>query len=267
MKIFRFKMYKTSLFITLTMIMASLIIIPDAVGQNPFIRDQYTADPTARVFNGKVYVYPSHDILATPGKGRVGWFAMEDYHVFSSDNLTDWKDHGIIVKQTTVPWAKPDAYSMWAPDCIFRNGKYYFYFPTMPKDTTTNSRGFNIGVAVGDMPEGPFVPLPESIRKVRGIDPNVLIDKNGQAYLYWSAGNIFGAPLKDNMTELASDPVILKAFPEKGLKEGPFVFERNGIYYMTYPHVENKIERLEYAIGDNPMGPFKFTGVIMDESP
>ena len=69
------------------------------------------------------------------------------------------------------------------------------------------------------------------------------------------------------MTGLASEPVVIENLPEKGLKEGPFVFERNGIYYFTYPHVENNTERLEYATGDNPMGPFKVEGVIMDESP
>jgi hypothetical protein len=234
--------------------------------QNPLIRNQFSADPSARVFGDRVYVYPSHDILATAGHGRVGWFCMEDYHVFSSANLTDWTDHGVIVQQNNVPWVKPDSYSMWAPDCIYRNGKYYFYFPTTPKDTSY-ARGFTIGVAMADKPEGPFVPQPTPILKVRGIDPNVFIDKDGQAYLYWSQGNIYGAKLKDNMVELASDPVVLQDLPGKGLKEGPYVFERNGIYYMTYPHVENKIERLEYAIGDNPLGPFKITGVIMDESP
>jgi hypothetical protein len=155
---------------------------------------------------------------------------------------------------------------MWAPDCIYRNGKYYFYFPTTPKDTTI-SRGFTIGVAVADQPEGPYVPEPFPIKNVRGIDPNVFIDKDGQAYLYWSAGDIFGAKLKSNMLELASEPVVLSKLPEKGLKEGPYMIERNGTYYLTYPHVENKIERLEYATGTSPLGPFTFAGVIMDESP
>lgn len=234
--------------------------------QNPFITDQYTADPSARVFGDRVYVYPSHDIPPAPGKGRANWFVMEDYHVFSSANLTDWTDHGMIVTQNEVPWVKPDSYSMWAPDCIYRNGKYYFYFPSTSKDTT-KVRGFTIGVAVADKPTGPFVPQPEPIKNVKGIDPNVFIDKDGQAYLYWSQGNIYGAKLKEDMLELASEPVTLGELPSKGLKEGPYVFERNGIYYMTYPHVENKIERLEYAIGNNPLGPFKFAGVIMDESP
>ena len=235
--------------------------------QNPIIRTQFSADPSARVFGDKVYLFPSHDILATEGKGRVGWFCMEDYHVFSSSNLADWTDHGVIVQQNQVPWVRPNSYSMWAPDCIERNGKYYFYFPTSPSDTATYGRGFAIGVAIAEKPEGPYVPQPTPIKGVHGIDPNVFIDKDGQAYLYWSAGNIYTAKLKENMIELASNPVILKDLPTKGLKEGPYLFERKGIYYLTFPHVENKIERLEYSTSDNPLGPFKMTGVIMDESP
>lgn len=231
--------------------------------QNPIVRDQFTADPTVRVFGDKIYLYPSHDIPAPAEYPRKDWFCMADYHVFSSDNLTHWKDHGVIVSQANVPWGNPKAYSMWAPDCISRNGRYYFYFPAAPD--STYGRGFAIGVAVADNPEGPYVPQPMPIAKVRGIDPNVFIDKDGQAYLYWSGGNIYAAKLKENMLELDSEPVILKDLPSKGLKEGPFVFERNGIYYLTFPHVENKTERLEYAIGDNPLGPFKMTGVIMDE--
>ena len=215
--------------------------------QNPLITDQFTADPSARVFGDRIYIYPSHDIPPAPGKGRANWFVMEDSHVFSSDNLTDWTDHGMIVHQNKVPWVKPESYSMWAPDCIYRNGKYYFYFPSTPADTTINGRGFTVGVAIADKPTGPFILQANPIKNVKGIDPNVFIDRDGQAYLYWSQGHIYGAKLKENMLELASEPVILQELPTKGLKEGPYVFERNGIYYMTYPHVENKIERLEYA--------------------
>lgn len=257
---------KFSIRFNLLLIFFMLMLINIANGQNPIIRNQFSADPSARVFGNRVYVYPSHDILATEGKGRLKWFCMEDYHVFSSDNLTDWTDHGVVVTQNNIPWVKPDSYSMWAPDCIERNGKYYFYFPTSPKDTATFGRGFTIGVATADKPEGPYTPAVTPIKGVRGIDPNVFIDKDGQAYLYWSAGNIYGAKLKANMLELDSKVDTLGALPTKGLKEGPYMFERNGIYYLTYPHVENKIERLEYAIGNNPLGPFKVTGVIMDES-
>jgi hypothetical protein len=212
-----------------------------------------------------VYLYPSHDILATEGRGRAGWFCMEDYHVFSSDNLSDWTDHGVIVSQATVPWVHPTSYALWAPDCISRNGKYYFYFPAPAKDATFG-RGFSIGVAVADKPSGPFVPLPEPMKNVHGIDPCAFIDKDGQAYLYWAARNIYVAKLKENMLELATAPKVIEGLPDKGLKEGPSVFERNGIYYLTYPHVQDTTERLEYAVGDNPMGPFKVTGVMMDET-
>lgn len=226
----------------------------------------YSADPSARVFGDSVFVYPSHDILATTGHGRMGWFCMEDYHVFASSNLTDWKDDGMVVSQTSVAWTKPDGYSMWAPDCIARNGKFYFYFPAAPKDTTMG-KGFRIGVAVADKPCGPFVPRPTPIDSVHGIDPNVFIDDDGQAYLYWALGNIYAAKLKPNMLELDGEIKALGVLPGKGLKEGPYLFKRNDIYYLTYPHVANKTEQLEYAMSDQPFGPFKVTGVIMDESP
>jgi hypothetical protein len=247
--------------------MIMLLIGVHSIAQNPLIRDQFTADPSARVFGDRVYVFPSHDIIATEGKGRKDWFCMEDYHVFSSANLTDWTDHGIIVQQNIVEWVKPDSYSMWAPDCIERNGKYYFYFPSIPKDTVNYKKGFTVGVAIADKPEGPYKTEPNPIKGVSGIDPNVFIDKDEQAYLYWSGGNIFVAKLKPNMTELDSEAKIIENLPAKGLKEGPYMFERKGIYYLTYPRVEKKIERLEYATADNPVGPFKVTGVIMDESP
>lgn len=253
----------------LFMLLALGLGVNSLTAQNPIVRDQFTADPTARVFNGKVYVFPSHDIKAPEGKNlRKDWFCMADYHVFSSENLTDWNDHGMIVSQNSVPWVDSTTYSMWAPDCVERNGKYYFYFPANKNAAGPNGRkGFGIGVAVADKPEGPYIPQAEPIKGVNGIDPNVLIDKDGQAYLYWSMGGIFVAKLKENMLEIDSEPIVIPNLPDKGLKEGPFVFERNGIYYLTFPHVETKIERLEYAIGDNPMGPFKMTGVVMDESP
>lgn len=97
-------------------------------GQNPVIRDQFTADPTARVFDGRLYLYPSHDIPSPIEKLRE-WFCMADYHVFSSDNLTDWTDHGVILSQERVPWVDSTSYSMWAPDCVRKDGNYYFYFP------------------------------------------------------------------------------------------------------------------------------------------
>lgn len=237
--------------------------------QNPIIRNQFTADPTARVFNGKIYLYPSHDIPAPEGQ-RQDWFCMEDYHVFSSENLTDWTDHGMIVMQNKVPWGKPDGYSMWAPDCVYKNGKYYFYFPNAPK----SGRGFAIGVATAEHPEGPFTCEPTAIKGVFGIDPCVLIDDDGQAYLYWSGMGIRGTKLKDNMTEIADttasnapqSATVMQGLPD-GFKEGPFVFKRDNYYYLTFPWVrkENGTETLAYAMSKNTLGPWDFKGIIMAE--
>jgi len=247
-----------------------------AMAQNPIIRDQFTADPTARVFNNKVYLYPSHDIMPPAGQ-RQDWFCMEDYHVFSSENLTDWTDHGMIVTQNKVPWVRPDSYSMWAPDCVEKNGKYYFYFPSAPK----SGRGFAVGVAIADRPEGPFIPEPEPINGINGIDPCVLQASDGNAYIFWGNGRC--AKLKPNMKELADDNPketvkwgdreiemvgvnCLKDLPNRQA-EGPFAFEYNGNYYLTYPYVREKTEVLGYAMSKNPMGPYEYKGLIMAEQP
>ncbi len=256
--------------------------------QNPVITGQYTADPTARVFCGKMYLYPSHDIVPPEGQ-RQDWFSMADYHVFSSENLTDWTDHGVIVSQQTVPWGNPEGYSMWAPDCVYKNGKYYFYFPDAPK----SGRGFAVGVATADSPEGPFTCEPEPIKGISGIDPCVLIDDDGSAYIYWQGMGLRGAKLKDNMKELDGEltPVSLPAnvqvpanaprmmvggqpmegLPE-GFKEGPFAFRRGQWYYLTFPWVRgdtsngaNPTETLAYAMSKNPLGPWDFKGIIMAE--
>lgn len=236
--------------------LGGLFFINHACAVNPLIMDQFTADPTARVFEGRVYVYPSHDIPASPGRGRSNWFVMEDYHVFSSENLTDWTDHGVLFNQTNVPWLTRMSFDMWAPDCMFKNGKYYFYFPT----------GGHIGVAIADKPYGPFKPEAKPIQGANGIDPGLLMDKDGSAYMFWARGRISVAKLKDNMVELDSPPQEVANLPERGLIEGPFAFERNGIYYLTYPHVQTTIERLEYATSTNPMGPYRQAGVLLDEA-
>jgi hypothetical protein len=254
------KFYKTAALGILT------FLVNTAFGQNPIIMNQFTADPAARVFGDRVYLYPSHDILAREGKGRVGWFCMEDYHVFSSASLTNWVDHGVILGQKDVKWADSTTYSMWAPDCIYKNKRFYFFFPAIAKDTSYG-RGFSIGVSVSEKPAGPFINQKGPIRNVHGIDPCIFIDKDGQVYLYYALGKIYVAKLKDNMQELASKPEVIEGLPDKGLIEGPFMFERNGIYYLTYPHVSNTIERLEYAIADSPVGPFQYKGILMDESP
>ena len=240
----------------------ALGLAPALDAQNPIIRDQFTADPTARVFEGKVYLYPSHDIIS-PVEPERKWFSMADYHVFSSEDLVNWTDHGMILSQENVPCGNPEGYSMWAPDCVYKNGKYYFYFPNAPKE----GRGFAIGVAVADKPYGPFTPEQKPIEGVGGIDPCVLIASDGTAYLYWSGMGLRGAKLADNMLELDGESVRLDENLPAGFKEGPFIFERNGKFYLTYPWVQDRTETLAYAMSDKPLGPYEFKGIIMAQSP
>ena len=251
--------------------LAALLLSAGLSAQNPVIRGQFTADPTARVFDGKVWLFASHDIIS-PVEPERKWFCMEDYHAFSSEDLVHWTDHGVILDQKDVPWGNPAGYSMWAPDCVERDGKYYFFFPNAPRE----GRGFAIGMASADRPEGPYRPEENAIRGVFGIDPCVLLSSDGNAYLYWSGMGFQGAKLKDDMTGLDGPAVRLDggagfrerhALPGPGLKEGPFVFEREGKFYLTYPWVQDRTESLVYAMSDNPLGPFEYKGKIMEKSP
>ena len=269
-----------------TLGLGGLLFAGSAFATNPIIMDQFGADPTARVFEGKIYLYPSHDIPVPPGSGaRQAWFCMEDYHVFSSENLTDWTDHGIICNQTNVPWLNRKGYDMWAPDCVFKNGTYYFYFPV----------GGRIGVATSDKPYGPWKVLDQPVTGASGIDPCVLQDDDGSAYLF--TGGISVAKLKDNMIALDVPPpptnVVANTntppgrggrggfggrgsmqrivnLPSPGLIEGSFAFKRNGTYYLTYPHAVtingHEAERLEYSTSTNAMGPYTWAGIITDQN-
>ncbi len=270
----------------------SMMVSIAALAQNPVIKGIYSADPTARVFNGKLYVYPSHDIIS-PVEPERKWFCMADYHVYSTTDLCTYQDLGVILDQKDVPWGNPESYSMWAPDCIEKDGKYYFFFPANVKD----GRGFGVGVAVADKPEGPFVAREKNIEGISGIDPCVIKGYDGKYYIYWGGGGLMCAQIKDDFSGL-DDSVpsqevkfgdrtftrvgvdVAAGLPE-GFKEGPFAFTRNGKYYLTYPWVrgkagdpgpdgkplDNHTETLAYAMSDSPYGPFEFKGLIMKESP
>ena len=254
---------------------AALLLSCGLFAQNPIIKGLYSADPTARVFNGKVYLFPSHDIIS-PVEPERKWFSMEDYHVFSSEDLVNWTDHGVILDQKNVPWGNPEGYSMWAPDCVEKDGKYYFYFPNASKV----GRGFAVGVAIADRPEGPYVPEPEPIEGINGIDPCVLQASDGNAYIFWGNGRC--AKLDPSMKKLADDNPkttmkwgnrememvgvnCLQGLPSRQA-EGPFAFEKDGNFYLTYPYVKENTEVLAYAMSKNPMGPYEYKGIIMERS-
>ena len=236
-------------------------------GTNPVITGAFSADPSAHVFNGRLYLYPSHDIPTVKYQGEQPWFCMSDYHVYSTDDLTHWTDHGNIVDQKDVPWGEPAAYSMWAPDCVEKDGKYYFYFPNAPK--RGRGFGFGIGVAVADDPAGPFTIQENTVKGTGGIDPCAFKDDDGTVYLIWSGMGMRGGKLSADMMEIEGPAVRLDATFPKGQTEGPFMFKRNGKYYLTYPWVrlEGGTETLCYAMADSPLGPYEFKGVFMEESP
>ncbi len=230
-------------------------------GQNPLVTHMYTADPTARVFDNKLYIYPSHDIVPKPGE-KAPKFSMPDYHIFSLENGSTWKDHGRILDQNEVPWGKKDAYGMWAPDCIKKGDTYYYYYPAPPEDESFFRR---IGVGTSKSPTGPFKWEENYISGVKGIDPGLLLDDNGKAYLYYGSGDdIYVAQLKDNMKEVTGNPIKVEGLPF-GYKEGSFPFKHNGVYYYTFAHVfPEEGYTIGYATSDNPLGPFTYKGKIMD---
>ncbi len=221
---------------------------------NPLVTHIFTADPTARVFNDTLYVYPSHDIVEHDGLAGNNGFMMEDYHVFSTTDLMNYTDHGVILDQKDVSWVDNSSYAMWAPDCVTKNGKFYFYYPG----------NFKIGVAVANHPTGPYVPEQSPIANANGIDPCCFIDDDGVAYLYFGGGETLKVMrLKSDMKTGDMVPQNIAGLPEK-YKEGSFVFKRNGIYYFTFPHAPSGSEELSYATSTSPLGPFEYKGIIMD---
>lgn len=259
----------------------------------PLVEHIYTADPSAHVFDGKIYIYPSHDIEAGIAFNDNGdHFDMRDYHVLSMDSPTSPAvDNGVALHVKDVAWAERQ---MWAPDAARKNGKYYFYFPAKRKDGI-----FQIGVAVGDSPVGPFVPEPEAIKGSYTIDPAVFEDTDGAFYMYF--GGIWGgqlqkyrnnsfdaaheepadhepalgpivARLTNDMKEFAETPREIVILDENGepLKAGDhdrrffeasWMHRYNGKYYFSYS--TGNTHFLCYAIGDNPYGPFTYGGKIL----
>lgn len=254
--------------------------------------DDYMADPSAHVFEGKLYIYPSHDWesgVTDPTDGN--HFNMRDYHVFSTKDPEKGKvtDHGVVLSLEEIPWA---GRQLWACDVAEKDGKYYMYFPAKDKNDI-----FRIGVAVADKPYGPFKPQPHPMRGSYSIDPAVLED-NGSYYIYFGGlqggqlqrfrdnkaiecGTIPGkdeealparvARLSDDMLEFAEEPrpssfSMPKANPLKNgdphrFFEAAWVHKYNGKYYFSYS--TGTTHMLCYAIGDNPYGPFTYQGVIL----
>ena len=266
----------------------------------PIVTHLYIADPSAHVFDDKIYIYPSHDIDAGDAFDDLGsHFAMEDYHVFSMDNIgSHVTDHGMALHVDEVKWAERQ---MWAPDANEKDGKFYLFFPAKDYNGI-----FRIGVAISDKPYGPFIPQEEPIKGSYSIDPAVFKDDDGSYYMYF--GGIWGgqlqrwrtgvfnsnqpesptaflpndnqaalmplvAKMSDDLLEFCEKPKEVQILDEDGnlllagdndrrFFEAAWLHKYNGKYYFSYSTGDTHF--ICYAIGDNPYGPFIYRGKILN---
>lgn len=267
-------------------------------GKKYLVPDDFMADPSTHVFNGKLYIYPSHDWESgVPENDNGDHFNMKDYHVFSTDDIEavargekKLEDHGVVLKVEDIPWA---GRQLWDCDVQEKDGKYYMYFPLKDQNDI-----FRFGVAVADKPEGPFIPQPAPMKGSYSIDVAAFKDDDGKYYFYF--GGIWGgqlqrykdnkalenaylpqgdevsipprvARLADNMLEFDEEPRPVMIVDKEGnpLKannpyrffEASWMHKYNGKYYFSYSTGDTHY--LCYAIGDNPYGPFVYQGVIL----
>ncbi len=259
----------------------------------PLVSEIYTADPSAHVWDGKIYVYPSHDIVVNiPDDDLGSQYAMRDYQVLSMDSIGGpVKVNPVALDIANVPWASQQ---MWAPDAARKDGTYYLYFPAKDKQGV-----FHIGVASGTSPTGPFTAEPEPIKGSFSIDPAVFTDSDGKSYMYF--GGIWGGQLQrwatgtynaaigngdlkqddkpalsaqvvrlgDDMKSFAEPTRNVQILDEKGKPvlggdhdrrffEASWMYKRGDTYYFTYSTGDTHF--LNYATGDNPYGPFTYRG-------
>ena len=263
----------------------------------PLISEIYSADPSAHLFNGKIYIYPSHDIEAGVKENDNGdHFDMRDYHILSMDSIGGKvTDHGVALSIKDIPWA---GRQLWAPDAAFKNGNYYLYFPVKDKKDI-----FRIGVATSKNPAGPFKAEPTPITGSFSIDPAVFTDSDGSSYMYfggiwggqlqrWSAGKYdekgsktdsqkerepalsakvaklgkdmlaFDGAVKDVVIVDKDGKQLLTSDHDRRFFEGAWMHKFNGKYYFTYSTGDTHF--LASAIGDNPLGPFTYQGTFMN---
>lgn len=267
----------------------------DSVRPRPLVTDIYTADPSAHVFNGKIYIYPSHDIEANvPEDDEGGHFNMRDYHVFSMDNIAGKvTDHGVALDIGAVPWA---GRQMWAPDAAYKNGTYYLYFPVKDKQDV-----FRMGVATSPSPTGPFRAEPAPIPGSFSIDPAVFTDTDGNSYMYfggiwggqlqrWATGTYdkslktdlgkdnepalsakvvrmsqnmltFDGPVKDVLIVDKAGQPLRAGDHDRRFFEGSWMHKYNNTYYFSYSTGDTHF--LAYATGSSPYGPFTYQGTFM----
>lgn len=261
----------------------------------PLVSHIYTADPSAHVFNGKIYIYPSHDIEASVPENDLGdHFDMKDYRVLSMDSVGGKvTDNGVALSIKDVPWAKRQ---LWAPDAAYKNGTYYLYYPAKDRNNI-----FKIGVATSKSPTGPFKPEPLPIAGSFSIDPAVFTDDDGSSYMYfggiwggqlqkWQSGKFdssygqepsgnvvalspkvaklsndmlhFDGAVKDVVITDKDGKPLMTDDHDRRFFEASWLHKYNGKYYFSYSTGDTHF--IAYAIGDNPYGPFVYQGVILN---
>lgn len=249
------------------MLAVAALAVPAALAaparaDNPIVQTIYTADPAPLVHDGRLYVYTTHD------EDGSTWFTMKDWRVFSTTDMVNWTDHGSPMSLATFSWAQSDA---WAGQVVERDGKFFFYVPVVKR-----GGGNAIGVGVSDSPTGPFRdaigrPLVDSSE----IDPSVMIDDDGQAYLYYGNPNLWVARLNRDMVSLAGSPTRIPlttagfgtrpgnvANRPTLYEEGPWVYKRNGTYYTVFAAACCS-EFIGYSTSPTPTGPWTYRGVVM----
>ncbi len=241
------------------------LIYFQGISQNPIIQTNYTADPAPMVYNDKLYLYTSHD------EDGSTWFTMDDWRLYTTEDMVNWTDHGAVLAYDDFDWAKQNA---WAPQAIERDGKFYMYVPI------TSREGRNgIGVAVANSPYGPFiVPLGKPLisNSNADIDPSVFIDDDGQAYLFWGNPECYYVKLNEDMIstkgEISKIPNTIEAFGKREgekderrpttYEEGPWLYKRNDLYYLFFA-AGPLPEHIGYSTSKNVTGPYNYRGKVM----
>jgi beta-xylosidase len=227
----------------------------------PLVSNRFNADPSPHVFNGRVYLYATND---QDNSGK--YWDSTDWRLFSSADMSHWRDEGSFLNVSVFSWAAPTA-KAWAPEAAYRNGKYYFYAPV---------GGDKIGVAVSKTAKGPFAdargtPLVDKARDANAgaepIDPAVLVDDDGQAYLVFGTRVPKIVKLKANMIETDGpiQDIQVLGFPADDAKvaygEAPYLNKYNGLYYFTFS--TGWPGQIVYATSSSPLGPYQYRGVIL----
>lgn len=242
-------------------VLIAFVLVPvmGTVSQNPVITHKYTADPAAIVHNNKVYLYVGQDEAPAPENRYV----MNQWLIFSSDDMVNWKEETAVRVVETFAWASGDA---WASEVIEKDGRFYWYVTVSHKEI----HGKAIGIAVSDSPIGPFKDARGSAIITNNlttnktdiswddIDPTVFIDDDGQAYLFWGNTACYYVKLKDNMIEFDGPIYTIDHLPH--FTEAPYIHKRNGWYYLSYAY--SFPEKTAYAMSRNIEGPYDFKGIL-----